>query len=124
MLVGGNLRKGYGHKRAHSKVVAEFGCAVGPIVIRSGDKPQVGEEGKELRRSDLALCLKERIQRAADGSQPTHERPSAKESVADASSMAKSRKEKERRNAAFSSSVGSDMRVSLRVVNVRIRSKC
>ena len=56
--------------------------------------------------------------------QLTQERPSAKDMAAVASSMAKSTKEKDRRNAAFSWGVGLGMRVSLRTVKVRIRSKC
>ena len=55
---------------------------------------------------------------------PTHDRPSAKDAVAAASSVAKSRKEKDRRKAVFCSGVGFEMRASLRVVNIRIRSRC
>ena len=85
----------------------------------------LGERRTKIAKTiRISLVSKRSTQRAAHGRQPTHDRPSAKESVADASRIAKSRKEKERRKAAFSSSVDSDMRVSLRVVNVRIRSRC
>ena len=99
------------------------------MCCRADCDKEPGQASSERRRKRAKMIRfgplsQRKIQGAADGRQPTHERPSAKESVADASSMAKSRKEKERRNAAFSSSVGSDMRVSLRVVNVRIRSRC
>lgn len=50
--------------------------------------------------------------------------PSAKDAVAAASSVAKSRKEKDRRNVIFCSGVDFKMRASLREVNVRIRSRC
>lgn len=54
----------------------------------------------------------------------THERPSANDRMAEASSIAKSRKENERLKAAEFLELGFDMRSKERVVNIRILSRC
>lgn len=94
---------------------------------RAGKEIEISEKGVKLVVEVLAaeLCWNSALLMSLRISEElTHERPSANDCMAEASSTAKSRKENERLKAADFLEVGFDMRSKVRVVNIRILSRC
>lgn len=72
----------------------------------------------------LSPCSVIAYDKCSEYRRPTHERPSANDWMAEASSIANLRNENERLNAADCLAVGEGKRARVRVVNIRILSRC
>lgn len=94
---------------------------------RAGKEIEISQTGVKLVAEVLAAVLywNLTLMRSLETAEKlTHERPSANDCMAEASSIAKLRKENERLKAADILEVGFDMRSKVRVVNIRILSRC